>query len=122
LLQSWIPKHIRDACSLSLEFRCVRKDERQHAAFLCTPSGAQQVPRDHVYAGKLRRNFDLNQQEVASDMTHTGMFVFCAPGEYAVSACALISRSSADDIKNKEVWWAPVAQAVVVEAAKFSAQ
>lgn len=124
--EAWIPQDVTEKCSLTMEFRCARKDDAQ---------GSDESRRRHfVWAGKLKQTVLLQPRVAAGDTTnatactHSTKIAFCNPGRFAISACARISRKKDDassgehNNNNEEIWWAPVAQTVVVKEAKLPTQ
>lgn len=48
-----------------------------------------------------------------AEMNHRARVVFLKDGDFVISACARLSNDDSD--KAEEIWWAPVAQNVIVE-------
>lgn len=110
-LESWVPKHVMDSCSMTMNFRCTRKDRVEGAS-------SDVSHREFVWAGKLQETAQLG----GGDATHKAKLVFCSPGQFAVSACARIFRNEPSGGGTGEIWWAPMAQFVIVDEAKQFAQ
>lgn len=102
---SWVPKHVVDSCSLTIEFFSARQGKMA----LATMDGKE---RDHIWCGKVRQSVKLAD----STKAHTAKVVLIR-GSHSISACARLSQGMAD-----EVWWAPMVATVVVDPTKLPAQ
>ena len=112
-LESWVPKDVTENCSLAMDFRCARTDRVE----------GDDSRRDFVWAGKLRQKVRLvDEKGGAGSTTHNARIAFCSPGRFVVSACARFSRNDTSGDAAEEIWWAPVAQTVMVEESKLPAQ
>ena len=109
-IAEWVTDEEKKACSAATELFCVRETDD-------LPRGEQFASRDYIWAGKLR-----HKEAFGNRAHHRAHLVFCTPGRYIVSACARISRKEHAKAGIEEVWWAPVAQRIVVEAGKSLAQ
>lgn len=105
LMSQWVPEEIVDECSLTLEFCCARKEDGRVNAILSS------MQRDYVWCGQIRKMMRACDEEKG----HRARILILQPGQFVLSACAKI----ANDAENgaEEVWWAPVAQNVIVQPA-----
>jgi hypothetical protein len=105
LMNHWVPEEVVEECSLTLEFCCARKEDGS------ANSIASSVQRDYVWCGQIRKMMRASDEE----KSHRARILILQPGQFVLSACAKI----ANDAENgaEEVWWAPVAENVIVQAA-----
>ena len=107
LMNSWVPVDVVEECSLTLEFCCARKEDG------VANSMASPARRDYVWCGQIRKMMRACDEE----KSHRARILILHPGHFVLSACAKI----ANDAENgaEEVWWAPVAENVIVQAASL---
>lgn len=103
MFPDWVPKDVAAKCRITLEFCAARKERK-------TERGS------FVWCGLIRRNLCLND----TDLSHKARVVFLKDGEYVVSACARLINQ--DGNGSEETWFAPLAEAVVVETNENAAQ
>lgn len=105
LMSHWVPEDVVEECSLTLEFCCARKEDGSGHSI------ASSLVRDYVWCGQIRKMMRACDEE----KNHRARILILQPGHFVLSACAKI----ANDAENgaEEVWWAPVAENVVVQPA-----
>jgi hypothetical protein len=107
-LQDWVPSEAISRCSLTLEFCCARKDSGGRRGY----SEDDDDTPPFIWCGQLRRTFQGKDCKLQK-MIHRAKLTFLQTGVFAVSACVKISVFGS---KTEEVWWAPRAQTITVEA------
>lgn len=105
LMSNWVPEEIVEECSLTLEFCCARKEDGSVNSICFS------TQRDYVWCGQIRKMMRACDEEKA----HRARILILQPGHFVLSACAKL----ANDAENgaEEVWWAPVAESVIVQSA-----
>ena len=101
-IADWVSVDERKKGNVRMELCCIRETKNAHQP---SPS-----TNDFVWAGKLRDQ--ANMAETA--LQHRARIIFCRPGNYIVSACAIITRELSEK-GAEEIWWAPVAQRIAVK-------
>lgn len=105
LISNWVPEDVVEECSLTLEFCCARKEDGS------SHSISSSMQQDYIWCGQIRKMMRACDEE----KNHRARILILQPGHFVLSACAKI----ANDAENgaEEVWWAPVAENVVVQPA-----
>lgn len=92
----WVPAHVRDRLSITMEFCTARKNS------------AGTMRKEFVWCGLLRRTVDASSDE--ENLNHTARCMFLTEGSFVVSACAKVSARMGVE----ETWWAQFAENVEV--------
>jgi len=104
-MSHWIPEEVVDECSLTLEFCCARKEDGS------SNSISPAAQRDYVWCGQIRKMMRACDEE----KSHRARILILQPGHFVLSACAKIANDAENG--SEEVWWAPVAENVIVQPA-----
>ena len=103
LMSDWVPEEVVDECSLTLEFCCARKEDGSGKSLAAT------MKREYVWCGQIRKMMRACDEE----KSHRARILILQPGHFVLSACAKITNDAENGAE--EVWWAPLAENVVVQ-------